>query len=207
MIIWGSRGITSTQAKGEFDCPSCAAHVPYEQKRVRRFFTLYFIPLIPLDTVTTYIECQRCNRTYDNKVLEYRLPPSMEELQRRYAESFSRVLAIAAGVDGAPGAHRLAVLAEQIARTGQPAPDDERLRSIPAEAASTDLAKLFADLAGMVTDRGREALFTAAYNVLVADAPLTQAGQQFMNRLASALGLSEAHRSGLMASLQRQSPR
>ena len=50
LIIFGTRGVTYSVATGEFHCPSCAIKRGYDHKRVRRFFTLYFIPLIPLDT-------------------------------------------------------------------------------------------------------------------------------------------------------------
>ena len=49
MIIFGTRGVTFTPEKGEFFCPGCCAERSFARKSVRRFFTLYFIPLVPLD--------------------------------------------------------------------------------------------------------------------------------------------------------------
>ena len=39
MIIFGTRGVTSTLEKGDFLCPACCSHREYAHKRVRRFFT------------------------------------------------------------------------------------------------------------------------------------------------------------------------
>lgn len=64
MIIFGTRGITTTPEKGDFHCPSCDATQKYGLKRVRRFFTLYFIPLIPLNKLGEYVECVTCKDTY-----------------------------------------------------------------------------------------------------------------------------------------------
>jgi zinc-ribbon family len=63
MIIWGSRGITSSLAKGFFHCPRCDQQRSYDHKKVRRFFTLFFIPLIPLESLGEYVECQFCKGT------------------------------------------------------------------------------------------------------------------------------------------------
>ena len=49
MIIFGTRGITYRMAAGRFACPSCGPGTGFTHRRVRRFFTLYFIPVIPLD--------------------------------------------------------------------------------------------------------------------------------------------------------------
>ena len=54
----------------EFFCPQCGPGSTFKWRRIRRFFTLYFIPLIPLDKLGEYIECQGCNGTYDIQVLE-----------------------------------------------------------------------------------------------------------------------------------------
>ena len=68
-IIWGTKGITTTKGSGRFGCPACVGDRGYTLKQVRRFFTLYFIPLIPLKIVGTYVECHGCGGTFDDSVL------------------------------------------------------------------------------------------------------------------------------------------
>jgi hypothetical protein len=74
LIIFGSRSVTGSKGTGSFHCPRCGPDQPYDHKRVRRFFTLYFIPLIPLGTIGEYIECGRCAGTYKPEVLRLALP-------------------------------------------------------------------------------------------------------------------------------------
>lgn len=74
LIIFGSRAVTGSKGTGSFVCPRCGPGAPYDHKRVRRFFTLYFIPLIPLRTVGEYIECGTCRTTYKPEVLRLSLP-------------------------------------------------------------------------------------------------------------------------------------
>ncbi len=70
LIIFGRRGVTGTKGQGTFQCPACQTDQPYAHKHVRRFFTLYFIPLIPLGTVGEYVECGRCKGTFKPAVLD-----------------------------------------------------------------------------------------------------------------------------------------
>ena len=69
LIIFGTRGVTSLKDKGIFFCPSCQTNCNYDHKVVKRFGTLYFIPLLPLDEITNYIECQECKNAYKQEVL------------------------------------------------------------------------------------------------------------------------------------------
>lgn len=71
-IIFGTRGIRSTMQEGQFHCPQCDGQTRFKQKKVTQFFTLYFIPLIPLGNKGSYVECQSCRNTYVDRILERR---------------------------------------------------------------------------------------------------------------------------------------
>ena len=45
--------------------------------RVSKYFTLYFIPLFPIDNLGEYVQCQTCKQMYKPEVLSYE-PPSPE---------------------------------------------------------------------------------------------------------------------------------
>jgi hypothetical protein len=204
MIIWGSRGITSRQGEGEFHCPKCAERRRYEKKQVRRFFTLYFIPIIPLDVHGTFIQCATCRSEYTEKVLAYRPPPTQAELVRAFNDAVARVMAIGAYSDGAVSARRLAALAEQHQRVvGAPLANTDLQQLLARE--SFDPAAATAAIHGVVaslTEVGKENLFTAVYAVIAADGAVTEAGRQFAAAVAGALGFTEAHLGGLIAKLQ-----
>ena len=74
-IIWGSRGMTSHVGSGEFYCPRCDDHGGYELKSVRRWFTLYWIPVFPISGHERYVECTHCRQAFDERVLDME-PPS-----------------------------------------------------------------------------------------------------------------------------------
>ncbi|MCA9619183.1 MAG: zinc-ribbon domain-containing protein, partial [Myxococcales bacterium] len=70
LIIYGTRAVEGTKGEGTFWCPDCRGQAPYVHKRLRRFFTLYFIPLIPLGTIEEWVECRQCASTYEPSVLD-----------------------------------------------------------------------------------------------------------------------------------------
>ena len=71
MIIWGSRSMTSTCQQGRFTCPRCNGSSSFHEKRVRSWFTLYFIPVFPIGSPGYYVECQDCRGTFKPEVLVY----------------------------------------------------------------------------------------------------------------------------------------
>ena len=48
MIIFGTTSLNSTIDSGTFFCPRCSAQQHYRMIGVNRWFTLYFIPVIPM---------------------------------------------------------------------------------------------------------------------------------------------------------------
>lgn len=70
MIIWGSKGREKTVESGEFFCPHCMKKASYARRKVARYFTLYFIPLFPIEQLGEYVHCGACQSEYDPKILQ-----------------------------------------------------------------------------------------------------------------------------------------
>ncbi|MFT5526390.1 MAG: transcription elongation factor Elf1 [Pirellulaceae bacterium] len=88
MIIFGTTSLNSTIESGQFNCPRCNSLKNYKRIGVNRFFTLYFIPLIPLGRIGSYVECSSCAQTYAEEVLHYN--PIVD--QRESMLDFRRIL-------------------------------------------------------------------------------------------------------------------
>jgi hypothetical protein len=84
IIIWGSRGVTSTLDQGEFYCPECDDREEYVLKQVRPFFTLFFIPIFPIGAAQRYLECRGCGNAFSEEVLDYRPPSERDRLLARF---------------------------------------------------------------------------------------------------------------------------
>lgn len=71
MIIFGTTTIRRTIAEGHFHCPQCGGTHPYRHRKPTMFFTLYFIPLIPMGgNGQEYVECRSCNGAFTLGVLD-----------------------------------------------------------------------------------------------------------------------------------------
>lgn len=74
LIIWGTRGRTTDAGQGQFSCPKCQQPTPYTQRKVQRWFTLYFIPIFPIGTATEFVECGYCMGKFQLSVLQLAAP-------------------------------------------------------------------------------------------------------------------------------------
>ena len=69
-FIAGLKHRRHTEGTGRFRCPNEGADRPYEHVRVRRWLTLFFLPLLPLGTVGEHVTCRSCGSVYPPSVIE-----------------------------------------------------------------------------------------------------------------------------------------
>lgn len=70
MIIFGTRPKHKVLGEGQFFCPRCQAQRTYTHKQATRYFTLYFIPVVPVGKMGEFIECQGCGTAFEMQVLQ-----------------------------------------------------------------------------------------------------------------------------------------
>src|SRR5215831_10712995 len=78
LIIWGLRVFYRTIGEGTFHCRRCGGDRSYRLRMGRRFFTLFFIPLIPLNKVGEHVQCTVCRTRYHADVLNL---PTVAQMQ------------------------------------------------------------------------------------------------------------------------------
>jgi len=71
IFIWGWRAVSLLLGTGVFHCPHCQADSEYKHLRSRRWFTVLFLPVIPLNKLGEHVLCQRCGSTFRMAVLDY----------------------------------------------------------------------------------------------------------------------------------------
>lgn len=80
MIIFGTSNKMKTVGSGQFHCPNCRTMRTYERKQAKRYFSLYFIPLIPMGDAGEFVECQTCHLTFRPEVLNVKPPEPTTDL-------------------------------------------------------------------------------------------------------------------------------
>ena len=69
-FIFGSRNREKRLQVGQFYCPTCRQQRFYQHLRVSRYFTLYFIPIFPMNTLGEYLRCESCAGRFNPSVLQ-----------------------------------------------------------------------------------------------------------------------------------------
>jgi len=69
LLFIGPRGVTRTHARGLFHCPHCDVPRSYAYWRIRRFFALFFVPVVPLPGERAFVQCGFCRRAFDPAIL------------------------------------------------------------------------------------------------------------------------------------------
>jgi tellurite resistance protein len=204
MIIFGTRGVTMTPERGQFFCPSCNGNQNFSRKRVRRFFTLYFIPLIPLDKLGEYIECQSCKDTFKDEVLNYNPEEEAEKFDAEFRIAVRRVMALMTLADGTVDDTEIESMIhinEQV--TGQVMTDDEMRDEVnDALQEGISLTDTIEGVAPYLNNRSKELVVKAAYLVAMADGEFQDEEQQLLMEIGKGLELTPAHLKGILVEMQ-----
>lgn len=202
MIFFGTKGVTSTSETGTFNCPTCSSAQEYSLKRVRRFFTLYFIPLIPLDSLGEYVECSTCKDTYKPNILDYDPEANSQKFQAEYYAAITLVMINVLLADGVIEESEIKTIQEIYNKiTGH---DIDR-RNLDEEIAhveknKTDFATMLANLQGVLNDEGKEMVVRAAIYVAWADGQVQEEEKVIISKIGARLGMTPAHLSGVIES-------
>lgn len=200
MIIFGTRGITTTPETGEFRCPRCGPNTAFGRKRVRRFFTLYFIPVIPLNALGEYIECQTCNNTYDVEVLDYNPEIQEQAFQSQFELAIKQVMMLMALADGVVEDTEIAMMASIYQQLSGGEISEENLRQ-DVDLSSRDnrgVTDYLKEVGPFLNDQGKETVIKAMFLVATADGVFDESEQKLLTEAAAPLELSRAHLKGIL---------
>ena len=207
MIIFGTTGITSRVGSGSFHCPACGRQ-GYTQKRVRRFFTLYFIPVIPLDEVGRYVQCAGCRQKFEPSVLSYDPEAERRRLDARLRDVVRRVMVEVMLADGAiddAEVEAIRTVHHRILGVEVSREDVERDARV-ARGNGRGIAQLLAPIAGSLSDAGKEMVLRAALCVAAADGEVGDCEREQLSVVALSLGMSREHVHGIVQQLAEPVP-
>ena len=189
MIIWGTRGLTSTVESRSFHCPQCSMQRGGSLKQVRNFFTLYFIPLIPLNISGRYVECSSCGGTFAEEALNYDPEKEREETNTKLL----RVMVMAALADDRVDELELAEIKKQyVELTGFPIPAERLHQEIDfAQKANTTLNKYVRTICSDLSPHGRALVVKLAFHTMSATDAFGPRHQEQLVELSKTLSIPE----------------
>jgi hypothetical protein len=195
LIILGLRVFYRTMAQDMFYCRRCGGDREYRHRAGRRWFTVFFLPVIPLNRVGEHVQCTTCRTRYVPDVLSQ---PTTARMQA----------ALPAGMRAAVSA---------MLRSGDPSSPVSRQRAIEAVIGSGvpdyDEATLNADLmqpfetirpalnqvGTQLTIQAREWYLAEVIRIALADGPLSETERQAALAIGADLGMTQAQVIGVVA--------
>lgn len=202
LSIFGTRGIASTSDEGEFHCPVCHGSCGYEHKKVRKFFTLYFFPVIPMGAAGEYVECQDCLGTFPAEVLELSPQVAVEELEPVFEMAVRRLLVEMALADQFVTFGEF----ERVSRlyhklTGRPIEKETVARELKrAELDDRDVTEFLEDVAFQLNEEGKKRVLKAALSVAAADGLIRDEEREMVQALGEALEMTPTDVRGVLGS-------
>lgn len=200
-IIFGTQGITYSKGSGQFHCPQCAGKRQYKIKRVRRFFTLYFIPLIPLDKVGEYVECSSCKGTFRHEVLDYDPEAQQQEFEAEFERAVKRVLALMMLADGDVHPDEIATMVNIATKvTGHPVSEAAVQQEISlAQHEAMEITEYLGNVAPFLNDEGKETIVRGAVLMAASDGEFQEEERMLLGQIGQGLQMSSAHLKGVVA--------
>ncbi len=189
MIIFGTRGITSTVERNHFNCPQCRTKRDGSLKKVSSFFTLYFIPVIPLGSRGQYVECHSCGGNFAEEAWGY--DPEQEHAETM--QKMLRVMIMAALADDEVDRFERAEIKKQYMElTGLPVADatlDQEIKM--AVESKVTLSRFVGGIVDGLSGHGRALVLKLAYYVMSAAGELTPQQDRAIEQLADTLGIQK----------------
>ena len=193
MIIWGWRVRKKTIGTGVFFCPGEGGDRNYEHKQARRWFTIFFIPLIPLKELGDFIECTSCENTYYPDVLKGKTASEIEDISTIAIRHVAVSMALADGTVDPRERDAAVTVVQRFASHPYDLDDlDSDLSSLQVSALSDNLEELGA----VLNEHGKENVLTAAVFLAGADGHVDRFEMEVARQIGKALTMSSAHIEG-----------
>ena len=201
MIIWGSRTRYSTTEEGVFYCPSEQGDRPYARKTAKQWFTLYFIPIFPMNERGEVVECQTCNNQFAPGVLDL---PTTTQLSQTLTAAMRYAVASVIAVDGTVlDVEKEAAVAVML-RYDADSTDDHLnadLEVVCHDHALDDLAQCAASL----DQFGKETLIAHLGYLAGVDGSTSEAEYTLIQAAGQTLSMSPAHLNGVLGRIGQAS--
>ncbi len=206
ILIWGWRAVKTVHGTGEFLCPRCGVDAHYQHLRYRRWFTLFFLPVIPLKVLGACIECTRCKGQFSEAVLA---APTLGIFEHHQGlanrAALAHLAALARPLDAA--SEEAAVRVAASAAGVRPDYDRQALHvDVQAFAEPQVVATYLRAIAEPMTLAGREDFLRRMIRLTAAMPGRTPEMDRAIDGYADALDVSRAHLAGIRATATTAAP-
>ena len=197
LLIFGVRIRFRTIGTVAFFCPRCGGDRQGQRRAARRWFTLFWLPVVPLDQVGEVVECSTCHTRYEPAVAEAPTTAALSEILGNAV----RVLAAMVVRTGDPSDLALRSAAVANVRRVDDTYDDATLA---ADAAAVDPAQAesyVAPLGEGLQVSGKERFLGDLVRIALAGGTITPDQRRVIDLAGRGLDLTPAHITGIVTSV------
>lgn len=202
LIIFGWRVVFFTLTRGTFHCPDCGGDREYRRRQGRNFFTLFFIPVIPLMKAGgEFVECDTCHGRWNPGVLDVPTTAQLAQMPAMLLRmAIAQVLRSGDYTNEAARSRAVAV----VRQAGEPGYDDTALNA--------DLGRPFDEVrvemgraASALAPEARESILRAAAEIALVDGPLTVSEEETLSAVGADLELTRVQVTGVVSMARQES--
>jgi hypothetical protein len=192
-----------TLAQGTFHCRRCGGDRQYRHRAGRRWFTLFFLPVIPLNAVGEHVQCTSCRTRYVTDVLGQ---PTTAQMQAALPAGMRAAVSamLRSGDPSNPASRQRAV--EAVIRSGVPDYNEAMLNADLTQ--SFDVIRPALNQVGaQLAIQAREWYLAEVIRIAMADGPLTETERHAALAIGTDLGMTQAQVIGVVAMTEQSAGR
>ena len=204
LLIFGFKVRLTTVESLVFFCPGCGGDRSGAKRSARRWFTLFWIPVIPLNRVGDVVECETCHNRFDSVVARR---PTTADLASILANAVRALTAMVVRTAepptnaGAGPAEAIRTAAVSHVRWSVPTYDHETLESDIASIDPALAQQYVGPLEEGLETGGKELLLADLVRVALAGGTVTAGQREVIDQAGRGLGLTPAHVTGVVSSV------
>lgn len=196
-LIMGMKVKLKAIGDGTFHCPRCGGDRHYRRMQARRWFTIFFVPVIPLKELGTVVQCDSCGGQFSEAALS---TPTTADLDAALVNAMRATVLAFLALRDTP--RSMAAAMEAVRGAGMPGYGDADLAWDRQTDAGARAQLAVAAMGPSLEPLGRERFLTGALKVATADGELTPESAELGRRVGAWLGLTSANTEGVLAQVR-----
>jgi zinc-ribbon family len=204
MLIFGLRVWFRTIGQGVFHCQRCGGDRRYRQRAGRRWFHIFFIPVVPLGKAGVHLQCTSCRGRYRTGVLAVPTAAQMEAALPAGTLAAATCMLLAgdpaSGSERSKGGNAVRSGRDAVRSAGLAGYDESTLDEdlVQAAVSGGDIAEPLNTLALQLAVPAREWFLANVVRIGLADGQLTDDERLAARQVAANLGMTAAHAYGVI---------
>lgn len=201
LLIFGFKVRFTTIASLTFFCPVCGGDRAAARRVARRWFTLFWLPIVPLNKVGTIVECETCHNRFDPVVAHRPTTADLASILANAVRALTAMIVKTAEPSMAGPSDPIRSAAISHVRWSVPTYDLDTLSSDVAAIDPSLAQQYVGPLEEGLETSGKELLLADLVRVALAGGTVTPGQRQVIEQAGRGLGLTPAHVTGVVTSV------